>query len=68
VLELKLGKPYRLVTIMQSDWIKALEGSAQKVKEELKLEHEHEDGEAKSDPWIDEALQLFGEDLVVIKD
>jgi DNA polymerase-3 subunit gamma/tau len=68
VMESKLGKAYRLVTIMQRDWMKALEGSTQKAKEELKLEHEHEAGEAKSEPWIDEALQLFGEDLVVIKE
>lgn len=68
VMESKLGKPYHLVTIMQRDWMAALEGSTQKAKEELKLEHEHEDGEEKSQPWIDEALQLFGEDLVVIKE
>lgn len=68
VMESKLGKSYRLVTIMQRDWMKEIEGSTQKAKEELKLEHEHEDGETKSEPWIDEALQLFGEDLVVIKE
>ncbi|OAB47749.1 DNA polymerase III subunit gamma/tau [Paenibacillus antarcticus] len=68
VMESKLGKAYYLVTIMQRDWMTAIEGSTQKAKEELKLEHEHEDGEEKSEPWIDEALQLFGEDLVVIKE
>ncbi|HEY2493654.1 MAG TPA: DNA polymerase III subunit gamma/tau [Paenibacillus sp.] len=68
VLEAKLGKPYHLVTIMQRDWMTALEGSTQQAKEELKLEHEHEDSNSKSEPWIDEALQLFGEDLVVIKE
>ncbi|MHA0858424.1 DNA polymerase III subunit gamma/tau [Paenibacillus sp. CMAA1364] len=68
VIESKLGKAYRLVTVMQRDWTKVIEGSSQNAKEELKLEHEHEDAGARSEPFIDEALQLFGEDLVVIKE
>jgi DNA polymerase-3 subunit gamma/tau len=40
----------------------------QPSKEELRLEHEHDTADAKSEPWIDEAIQLFGEDLVVIKE
>ncbi|QWU16401.1 DNA polymerase-3 subunit gamma/tau [Paenibacillus sophorae] len=69
VLETRLGKPYRLVTVMLRDWNEASAKSAQPaLKEELRLEHEHEAGEAAKEPWIDEAIQLFGEDLVVIKD
>ncbi|WP_310552087.1 DNA polymerase III subunit gamma/tau [Paenibacillus glufosinatiresistens] len=69
VLAARLGKPYRLVTMMLHDWNEASAKSAQPpVKEELKLEHEHEAAATQSEPWIDEAIQLFGEDLVVIKD
>jgi DNA polymerase-3 subunit gamma/tau len=68
VLQEKLGKPYRLVTMMQKDWTDALEGAGPQQKEELKLEHEHEDKDPNAKPWIDEALQIFGEDLVIIKD
>ncbi|MNV97880.1 hypothetical protein D3C71_1930570 [compost metagenome] len=69
MLELRLGKPYRLVTVMLRDWNEAQTKSVQPPdKEELRLEHEHENGEASEEPWIDEAIQLFGEDLVVIKD
>jgi len=67
VLESCLGKPYRLVTMMLRDWSEAVEGVGKPQAEELKLEHE-EAGENGEKPWIDEAIQLFGEDLVVIKD
>ncbi|WP_375104453.1 DNA polymerase III subunit gamma/tau [Paenibacillus sp. RS8] len=69
VFAARLGKPYKLVTIMQRDWNEAAQKSVgQPGKEELRLEHEHDTAEAKSEPWIDEAIQLFGEDLVVIKE
>nr|WP_274529226.1 DNA polymerase III subunit gamma/tau [Paenibacillus piscarius] len=68
VMNAKLGKPYRLVTMMMKDWSEAATKSASGATEELRLEHEHEAAEAKSEPWIDEAIQLFGEDLVVIKE
>ena len=69
VFAARLGKPYRLVTIMQRDWNEAAQKSVgQPSKEELRLEHEHDTADAKSEPWIDEAIQLFGEDLVVIKE
>lgn len=69
VMSAKLGKPYRLVTMLLRDWNEAATKSASKAStEELHLEHEHETIEAKPEPWIDEAIQLFGEDLVVIKE
>jgi DNA polymerase-3 subunit gamma/tau len=69
VFAARLAKPYRLVTIMQRDWNEAAQKSVgQPNKEELRLEHEHDTADAKSEPWIDEAIQLFGEDLVVIKE
>ena len=69
VMTAKLGKPYRLVTMLLRDWNEAATNSASKSStEELRLEHEHETADAKPEPWIDEAIQLFGEDLVVIKE
>ncbi|WNS42123.1 DNA polymerase III subunit gamma/tau [Paenibacillus sp. MMS20-IR301] len=69
VMAAKLGKPYRLVTMMMRDWNEAAAKPVTKSgTEELRLEHEHETAEAKPEPWIDEAIQLFGEDLVVIKE
>ncbi|WP_151738009.1 DNA polymerase III subunit gamma/tau [Paenibacillus tengchongensis] len=69
VFAARLGKPYRLVTMMMRDWNEAAEKSVAKPgTEELRLEHEHETPETQAEPWIDEAIQLFGEDLVVIKD
>lgn len=71
ILEQLLGKPYRLVTMMQKDWNDAAQGAVEPVKEPFELEHpvldEQAGGESK-EPWVDEAVQLFGEDLVVIKD
>lgn len=69
VLSARLGKPYRLVTIMLRDWNEVSQKPVEQPgKEELRLEHEHEVPEEKKEPWIDEAIQLFGEDLVVIKE
>lgn len=67
VFESRLGKPYRLVTMMLNDWSQAVEGAGKPPAEELKLEPEEPEPGGKK-PWIDEAIQLFGEDLVVIKD
>ena len=69
VLAARLGKPYRLVTIMLRDWNEAaLKSVSQASTEELRLEHEHDAASGTSEPWIDEAIQLFGEDLVIIKE
>ncbi|NOU91987.1 DNA polymerase III subunit gamma/tau [Paenibacillus sp. LMG 31456] len=64
-----LGSPYRLISIMIKDWksaadqVKPAEGS----KEELKLVPEDEPTAVKEE-WISEAIHLFGEDLVKIKE
>jgi DNA polymerase-3 subunit gamma/tau len=69
VLSEQLGRPARLVTMMLKDWTGAMEGASETPKEDFKLEPEHEDGgSGDKQPWIDEAIQLFGEDLVVIKE
>jgi len=68
VLHEQLGKPVRLVTMMQRDWSEAIEGADTQPKEEFKLEHEGDEPGKSKEPWIDEAIELFGEDLIVIKE
>ncbi|GGA52869.1 DNA polymerase III subunit gamma/tau [Paenibacillus physcomitrellae] len=70
VLEQELGKPYRLLTMMQKDWNDAAaQGAAEPAKEPFELSHpEGDEQSASQEPWVDEAVQLFGEDLVVVKD
>ncbi|MGW9529168.1 DNA polymerase III subunit gamma/tau [Paenibacillus terrae] len=68
VLHEQLGHPYRLVTMMQKDWNAAIEGVPDQPAEEFQLEQEHDAPGKSKEPWIDEAIELFGEDLVVIKD
>jgi DNA polymerase-3 subunit gamma/tau len=63
------GAQTRLTTIMMKDW-KDARAVAQEPAEELRMEAEAADGapaKAKEE-WIEEAVQLFGEELVVIKD
>ncbi|QJD86216.1 DNA polymerase III subunit gamma/tau [Cohnella herbarum] len=72
VLSSILGSPTQLVTVMQKEWQDAVAESTGKPKgselgEELLLVPEDEAG-AKNEPWVDEAVRLFGEQLVTIKD
>ncbi|MBP1153450.1 MULTISPECIES: DNA polymerase III subunit gamma/tau [unclassified Paenibacillus] len=65
-----LGQPYRLVTVMMKDWNAASElaGGSDVPKEELQLVPEDEQTGGGKEAWIEEAIQLFGEDLVKIKE
>lgn len=63
-----LGKPCRLVTMMLKDWNDAIQGAAESAKEPFELELPSEGGGGSKEPWVDEALQMFGDDLVVIKE
>ncbi|WP_438444848.1 DNA polymerase III subunit gamma/tau [Gorillibacterium sp. sgz5001074] len=61
-----LGHPVRLVTVMLKEWKEAQEGFAAPPAEEMKLEQE--DPGAVKEEWINEAVKLFGEDLVKIRE
>jgi DNA polymerase-3 subunit gamma/tau len=69
-----LGQPAALVTVMQKEWQEAVAANAGQNREsaageELRLLPD--DGSelaAAREPLVEEALRLFGEDLVVIKD
>ncbi|MFC5701296.1 DNA polymerase III subunit gamma/tau [Cohnella faecalis] len=68
-----LGHPSTLATVMQKEWQEAVAGAAGNAGgeaaagEELRLVHE-DGGESSREPWIDEAVRMFGEQLVEIKD
>lgn len=66
-----LGAPYRLVTVMQKEWQAALDGADNEPGEMLELEPEGDADGAKASQrpvWVEEAVKLFGEDLVVVKE
>lgn len=73
VLGSLLSQPVNMATVMQKEWQDALAAEAGSSRqeaspgEELKLLPEDE-GQQASEPLVDEALRLFGEDLVIIKD
>jgi DNA polymerase-3 subunit gamma/tau len=60
-----LGQPFRLATVMQKEWKEAQEEAAE-PPEVLKLKHEEEAGP--QEEWIRQAIELFGESLVTIKE
>lgn len=66
-----MGTPIRLVTVMQKEWQAALDGAGDEPGEVLELEPEG-DGAGPRTPqrpeWVEEAVKLFGEDLVVVKE
>ncbi|MNH93761.1 DNA polymerase III subunit tau [compost metagenome] len=63
-----LGKGYRLATIMRKEWDDASSLAAEAPREELLLQAEDEGSGKIKEEWINEAIQLFGEDLVTIKE
>ncbi|MNO97667.1 DNA polymerase III subunits gamma and tau [compost metagenome] len=68
VVERQLGHPCRLVTMMLKDWNEAIQGAGESPKEPFELVPTPGDEPEGKEPWVDEALQMFGEDLVVIKE
>lgn len=73
VMGIVIGTPTRLVTVMQKEWDDALAASfgdghvAGSTSEEFRLEPEEAE-EPGPEPLIDEAIRLFGEQLVKIND
>jgi DNA polymerase-3 subunit gamma/tau len=63
-----LGKSYRLLTIMRKEWDDAQSIAAAEPVEIMELQPEDESGVNPKEEWISEAIQLFGEDLVTIKE
>ncbi|SFJ72029.1 DNA polymerase-3 subunit gamma/tau [Paenibacillus sp. UNC496MF] len=68
VLNEVYNRPVRLATVMLKEWQTAAENGASPA-EELTLLHEDEGGGPPPEPeWVEEAVKLFGEDLVVVED
>ncbi|MDF2716289.1 MAG: polymerase [Paenibacillus sp.] len=65
VMQELLGKPYRLVTAMMKDWKEAQAGS---VEQPEVMRMESPDSAQPGDDIVEEAIKLFGEDLVVVKE
>lgn len=68
VLSSVFGKPMRLLTLMRKEWDDAKSESTHAPPEEMELVAEDGRGNAVKEEWISEAIQLFGEDLVTIKE
>ncbi|CAM3409063.1 DNA polymerase III subunit gamma/tau [Marinicrinis lubricantis] len=70
VIQEVTGSPYQLETVMLKEWEQADSAKSDDSQPEmLYLEHEQESEDAiKQEDWIREAIQLFGEDLVTIKE
>lgn len=71
VLSAVLGRPTQLATLLQKEWQEALasadsSAAGKEAPEELQLVPD--DAGPQSEPLIDEAIRLFGEELVVIKE
>jgi DNA polymerase-3 subunit gamma/tau len=65
-----LGAPMRFQTIMLKEWQQAAEGGdGERQPEALELKPEDERSESGGrPPWVEEAVKLFGEELVVVVD
>jgi DNA polymerase-3 subunit gamma/tau len=65
VLQETFGKPLKLATVMSKEWKEAQSGFREPPEPmELKVE----DADKSQEEWIDEAIRLFGENIVVIKE
>ncbi|MDP5274656.1 DNA polymerase III subunit gamma/tau [Chengkuizengella axinellae] len=67
------NEPIQLKTVMQKDWnelgsIETQANAKAEQPESLELVPDHEESEQKQKDWVDEAVQLFGSDLVQIED
>ncbi|MGG4551488.1 DNA polymerase III subunit gamma/tau [Paenibacillus humicus] len=68
VMERVMGSPYRLVTMMLKDWNDSIEGAGSETSKEEPFQLEPSDDGGGKEPWVDEALNMFGDDLVVVKE
>jgi DNA polymerase-3 subunit gamma/tau len=63
------GQPLKLSTVMMKEWKDALEGAgASRAARPEPLRLEPEPAAQPREEWVREAIELFGEQLVVIKD
>ncbi|BFT75873.1 DNA polymerase III subunit gamma/tau [Paenibacillus sp. P36] len=69
VLSSVFGKSMRLLTVMRKEWDDAKSDATSSTPEVLEfVAEEGSPGSPPKEEWISEAIQLFGEDLVTIKE
>lgn len=68
VLQEVFGRPVRLATVMLKEWQAAAEAGPPPEAETLTLTPEGQGGSPPEPEWVEEALKLFGEELVVVED
>jgi DNA polymerase-3 subunit gamma/tau len=62
-----LEKSYRLITVMRKEWDDAQSKDVAEIDQKFELQHESQPT-AENEEWIREAIHLFGEDIVEIKE
>ncbi|SFP91294.1 DNA polymerase III subunit gamma/tau [Salibacterium halotolerans] len=62
------GRPLQLLTIQSAQWEKIKEEFKQQHKEKDEEEHSESGQENEGDPIVDEAVKLFGSDLVEVEE
>lgn len=67
VLQELFGRPLRFFTVMQKEW-QAAEGAPVSEAETLQLTPEDDPAGSGKPEWVEEAIHMFGEELVVIVD
>ena len=68
VLQEVFGRPVRLATVMLKEWQAAAEAGPPPEAETLTLTPEGQGGSPPEPEWVEEAVKLFGEELVVVED
>lgn len=68
ILAKQFGKSYQVDTVMAKDWEASIIQWESKKEQEFQVHSINNESDSKQKQWVDEAIQLFGEDLVVIKD
>ncbi|HEX7056913.1 MAG TPA: DNA polymerase III subunit gamma/tau [Bacilli bacterium] len=62
------SKPLKLLTTMKKDWDEIATGGAERENQREVLELEPEEGGKYAEEWINEAIEMFGEDMVEVKE
>jgi DNA polymerase-3 subunit gamma/tau len=63
-----LGRPMSIVTVMRKEWNEAQSAGEQETAKPEPLQLVPEDRDKDEQDWIKQAIELFGEDLVTIRD
>ncbi|QHW31975.1 DNA polymerase III subunit gamma/tau [Paenibacillus rhizovicinus] len=68
VLQEVYNRPVRLATVMLKEWQTAAEKGPAPAGELTLLQEDEQGGPPPEPEWVEEAVKLFGEDLVVVED